>query len=134
LASLRPVTGRTVIQRSGGVLGTTNFPATEKVSKLRVIVPACPSHIRVPRANLSGSKGRGNEMPDVRIELEVVGSGPVPRADVHLFRVVARFDGPIETLTATVLVQRQDDEAAMRAKAVSRAKELALQFFQQGHL
>jgi len=52
----------------------------------------------------------------------------VAGTDLAHFTVIVTFDGPIESMTLTVVVPDQSDKAATEALAIARAKELARQF------
>jgi hypothetical protein len=62
------------------------------------------------------------------IDVQVKGHGPIPGKAFTQYAVSVEFDGPIETITMTVIVPSED---ATEARAISRAKELARLFAAQ---
>ena len=67
----------------------------------------------------------------MQIKIEVTGRGPIPRSDLLQFTITAQLDGPIETMTITVMVRNRHDEDANRASALARAMEFAQLFCAQ---
>jgi hypothetical protein len=61
------------------------------------------------------------------ITVKVIGHGPIPHTDLAQCAVGVTFDGPIETLTLTVVVPTKP-EASIEARAIARAKELVRLF------
>jgi hypothetical protein len=64
----------------------------------------------------------------MRINAKVVGYGPDPGRDQALVNVIVEFSGPTESMTLTVIVPNEGDEAALREQGIARAKNFALQF------
>jgi hypothetical protein len=64
----------------------------------------------------------------MKINAKVVGYGPDPGRDQALVNVIVEFSGPTESMTLTVIVPNEGDEAAIQEKGIARAKTFALQF------
>ena len=45
-----------------------------------------------------------------------------------LVNIIVEFSGPTESMTLTVIVPNDGDEAALREQGIARAKDFALQF------
>lgn len=66
----------------------------------------------------------------MELTVAVSGAGPIPSTALYQCTLTVAFDGPIETMTMTVIIPRTDDEAALKAQAIARAKELARLFYE----
>jgi hypothetical protein len=64
----------------------------------------------------------------MKINAKVVGYGPDPGRDKALVNVIVEFSGPTESVTLTVVVPNEGDEADLRRTGIARAKDFALQF------
>ena len=64
----------------------------------------------------------------MKINAKVVGYGPDPGRDKALVNVIVEFSGPTESVTLTVVVPNEGDEADLRRMGIARAKDFALQF------
>ena len=62
------------------------------------------------------------------ISAKVVGYGPDPETTKALVNIIVEFSGPTETMTLTVIVPKEGDEAALKEQGIARAKDLVLQF------
>jgi hypothetical protein len=54
--------------------------------------------------------------------------GPDPETTKALVNIIVEFSGPTETMTLTVIVPNEGDEAALKEQGIARAKDFALQF------
>ena len=64
----------------------------------------------------------------MKINAKVVGYGPDPGRAQALVNVIVEFSGPSESMTLTVIVPNEGDEAALEEQGIAKAKDLALQF------
>jgi hypothetical protein len=64
----------------------------------------------------------------MKINAKVVGYGPDPGRAKALVKVIVEFSGPTESMTMTVIVPNEGDEAALQEQGIARAKHFALQF------
>ena len=64
----------------------------------------------------------------MKINAKVVGYGPDPETTKALVNVIVEFSGPTETMTLTVIVPNEGDEATLKEQGTARAKDFALQF------
>ena len=64
----------------------------------------------------------------MKINAKVVGYGPDPETTKALVNIIVEFSGPTETMTLTVIVPNEGDEAALKEQGIARAKDFALQF------
>jgi hypothetical protein len=64
----------------------------------------------------------------MKINAKVVGYGPDPGRDKALVNIIVEFAGPTETMTLTVIVANEGDEAALKEQGIARARDFALQF------
>ena len=53
---------------------------------------------------------------------------PDPGRTKALVNVIVEFSGPTESMTLTVIVPNDGDEAALQEQGIARAKDFALQF------
>lgn len=66
----------------------------------------------------------------MKMDMHLSGHGPVPGTHLLQFTIAATFDGPVESLTMTVVVPNRGADANPVA-AIARAKELAHEFVAQ---
>jgi hypothetical protein len=64
----------------------------------------------------------------MKINSKVVGYGPDPERIQALVNIIVEFSGPTQSMTLTVIVPNEGDEAALREQGIARAKDFALQF------
>jgi hypothetical protein len=64
----------------------------------------------------------------MKVNAKVVGYGPDPETTKALVNIIVEFSGPTETMTLTVIVPNEGDEAALKEQGIARAKDFALQF------
>jgi hypothetical protein len=64
----------------------------------------------------------------MKINAKVVGYGPDPERIQALVNIIVEFSGPTQSMTLTVIVPNEGDEAALREQGIARAKDFALQF------
>jgi hypothetical protein len=65
----------------------------------------------------------------MELTMHMSGEGPFPGGkDLAHWTIQAYVEAPHEAMTFTVVVPNQGGEDAMRAQAISRAKELARKF------
>ena len=64
----------------------------------------------------------------MKVNAKVVGYGPDPETTKALVNIIVEFSGPTETMTLTVIVPNEGDEAALKEQSIARAKDFALQF------
>jgi hypothetical protein len=64
----------------------------------------------------------------MKINAKVVGYGPDPGRAKALVNVIVGFCGPLESMTLTVIVPNEGDEASLQEQGIARAKDFALQF------
>jgi len=64
----------------------------------------------------------------MKVNAKVVGYGPDPETTKALVNIIIEFSGPTETMTLTVIVPNEGDEAALKEQGIARAKDFALQF------
>jgi hypothetical protein len=64
----------------------------------------------------------------MKINAKVVGYGPDPGRTQALVNIIVEFSGPTETMTLTVIVPNEGDEAALQEQGIARARDFALQF------
>jgi hypothetical protein len=64
----------------------------------------------------------------MKINAKVVGYGPDPESTKALVNVIVEFSGPTQSMTLTVIVPNEGDEAALEEQGIAKAKDLALQF------
>ena len=64
----------------------------------------------------------------MKINAKVVGYGPDPGRDKALVNIIVEFSGPTESMTLSVIVPNKGDEADLREKGITRARDFALQF------
>jgi hypothetical protein len=64
----------------------------------------------------------------MKINAKVVGYGPDPGRTQALVNIIVEFSGPTETMTLTVIVPNEGDEAALQEQGIVRARDFALQF------
>ena len=60
----------------------------------------------------------------MKINAKVVGYGPDPERT----HIIVEFSGSTESMTLTVVVPNEGDEADLRKMGIARAKDFALQF------
>ena len=63
----------------------------------------------------------------MKINAKVVGYGPDPGRTKALVNVIVEFRAT-ESMTLTVIVPNDGDEAALQEQGIARAKDFALQF------
>jgi hypothetical protein len=64
----------------------------------------------------------------MKINAKVIGYGPDPGRTKALVNVIVEFSGPTESMTLTVIVPNDGEEAALQEQGIARAKDFALQF------
>ena len=64
----------------------------------------------------------------MKINAKVVGYGPDPGRTKALVNVIVEFSGATESMTLTVIVPNDGDEATLQEQGIARAKDFALQF------
>ena len=64
----------------------------------------------------------------MKVNAKVVGYGPDPETTKALVNIIVEFSGPTETMTLTVIVPNEGDEAALKEQGNARAKDFVLQF------
>jgi hypothetical protein len=65
----------------------------------------------------------------MKINAKVVGYGPDPPGRTKaLVNVIVEFSGATESMTLTVIVPNDGDEATLQEQGIARAKDFALQF------
>jgi hypothetical protein len=64
----------------------------------------------------------------MKINAKVVGYGPDPGRTKALVNVIVEFSGATESMTLTVFVPTEGDEAAPQQQGIATAKDFALQF------
>jgi hypothetical protein len=64
----------------------------------------------------------------MKINAKVIGYGPDPERTRALVNVIVEFGGRTESMTLTVIVPNEGDEAALQEQGIGRAKDFALQF------
>jgi hypothetical protein len=64
----------------------------------------------------------------MKIDAKVVGYGPDPGRAKALVNIIVEFNGTTESMTLTVIVPNEGNEAALQEQAIARAKNFALQF------
>jgi hypothetical protein len=64
----------------------------------------------------------------MKVNAKVIGYGPDPERTQALVNVIVEFAGPTESMTLTVIVPNDGDEAALEKQGIAKAKDLALQF------
>jgi hypothetical protein len=64
----------------------------------------------------------------MKINAKVVGYGPDPETTQALVNIIVEFAGPTETMTLTVMVPNEGDEAALKEQGIAKARDFALQF------
>jgi hypothetical protein len=64
----------------------------------------------------------------MKINAKVVGYGPDPGRAKALVNVIVEFSGPSESMTLTVIVPNEGDEASLQEQGIARARDFALQF------
>ena len=64
----------------------------------------------------------------MKINAKVVGYGPDPGRAKALVKVIVEFSGPTESMTMTVIVPNEGDEAVLQERGIAKAKDFALQF------
>ena len=64
----------------------------------------------------------------MKVNAKVVGCGPDPETTKALVNIIVEFSGPTETMTLTVIVPNEGDEATLQEEGIARAKDFALQF------
>ena len=64
----------------------------------------------------------------MKINSKVVGYGPDPERIQALVNIIVEFSGPTQSMTLTVIMPNEGDEAALREQGIARAKDFALQF------
>ena len=62
----------------------------------------------------------------MKVNAKVVGYGPDPETTKALVNIIVEFSGPTETMTLTVIVPNEGDEAALKEQGIARAKDFAL--------
>ena len=73
-------------------------------------------------------QGIGRGVMAMKINAKVVGYGPDPGRTKALVNVIVEFSGATESMTLTVIVPNDGDEAALQEQGIARAKDFALQF------
>ena len=68
----------------------------------------------------------------MKINAKVVGYGPDPERTQALVNIIVEFSGSTKSMTLTVVVPNEGDEADLRKKGIARAKDFALQFAADG--
>jgi hypothetical protein len=69
-----------------------------------------------------------NRAADGRAPALQVGYGPDPGRDKALVNVIVEFSGATESMTLTVIVPNDGDEATLQEQGIARAKDFAMQF------
>jgi hypothetical protein len=64
----------------------------------------------------------------MKINAKVVGYGPNPERTQALVNVIVEFSGPTQSMTLTVIVPNEGDEAVLQERGIAKAKDFALQF------
>jgi hypothetical protein len=64
----------------------------------------------------------------MKINAKVVGYGPDPGRTKALVNIIVEFSGSTESMSLTVIVPNDGDEAALREQGIARARDFALQF------
>ena len=64
----------------------------------------------------------------MKINAKVVGYGPDPGRTKALVNVIVEFSGASQSMTLTVIVPNDSDEATLQEQGIARAKDFALQF------
>jgi hypothetical protein len=76
----------------------------------------------------AGARSIASGVEAMKINAKVVGYGPDPERTQALVNVIVEFSGPTQSMTLTVIVPNEGDEAALEEQGIAKAKDLALQF------
>jgi len=76
----------------------------------------------------AGARSIASGVEAMKINAEVVGYGPDPERTQALVNIIVEFSGSTESMTLTVVVPNEGDEADLRKMGIARAKDFALQF------
>ena len=76
----------------------------------------------------AGARSIASGVEAMKINAKVVGYGPDPERTQALVNIIVEFSGSTESMTLTVVVPNEGDEADLRKMGIARAKDFALQF------
>jgi len=76
----------------------------------------------------AGARSIASGVEAMKINAKVVGYGPDPERTQALVNVIVEFSGPTQSMTLSVIVPNEGDEAALEEQGIAKAKDLALQF------
>jgi hypothetical protein len=76
--------------------------------------------------------GEGHDIMTMKINAKIVGYGPDSERTQALVNIIVEFAGPTETMTLSVIVPNEGDEATLKEQGIARARDYALQFAAQG--
>jgi hypothetical protein len=76
----------------------------------------------------AGARSIASGVEAMKINAKVVGYGPDPERTQALVNIIVEFSGSTESMTLTVVVPNEGNEADLRKMGIARAKDFALQF------